>query len=42
VKNKFFWSVAIVLFLGAQVSVGLGYHAVANWLDATLEAKGDS
>ncbi len=41
-KNKMLWSVAIVLFLGAQVGVGLGYHTVANWLDATLEVNHDS
>jgi hypothetical protein len=36
-KNKILWSLAIVLFLGAQVGVGYGYHAVANYLESTYD-----
>lgn len=35
-KNKILWSLAIVLFLGVQVGVGYGYHAVANYLEEVI------
>ena len=35
-KNKILWSLAVVLFLGAQVGVGFGYHAVANYLEEVI------
>jgi len=35
-KNKILWSFAIVLFIGSQVGVGIGYHAVANYLEEVI------
>jgi hypothetical protein len=35
-KNKILWSCAIVLFIGAQVGIAYGYHAVANHLEEVL------
>ena len=35
-KNKLLGRLAIDLFLGAQVGVGYGYHAVANYLEEVI------
>ncbi len=36
-KNKVLWGFAIAFFLGTQVGVGIGYHAMINWMDSSLE-----
>jgi len=32
-KTKLLWSTAIILFIGVQVGVGVGYHSISNWMD---------
>ena len=36
-KNKILWSRAKVGFLGIQDGVGIGYHAIADHLNETIQ-----